>query len=310
MANKTEETPKLPYLAIRNWAKWQSTTDKNGKSLEGRRRDYIRDYCDKETDSQYAALSVTARYLFDACRRLKGKTGRNLPNDHMWILRQLDVDPTERGRCTHALQALITRGLLVPTNEQLSVPQAASGSLPLPLEVPLELKGNDNGNGSADTAEELTGIDQDQEPNLGETPNPQVDTLTAILDSDNHPAWFRTLMSESVETRRKVMSVAEWVDTKSTFWKDKPCLGLGGYRAMESSYDKFYAKVPVGKKPHDLIASKAKAADPEITGTFIITDDFKTEVSADLATLVEGQVDVEGIDEVPVRKSRVFQIED
>lgn len=100
---------------------------------------------------------------------------------------------------------------------------------------------------------------EDQEPNLGETPNPHREqlTLTGLLKLDIYPAWLDQLLSESFEVRRKLICVAEWVDTKSTVWKGKPCLGLGGYRAMEKSYDKFYAKVPAGKKPHELLSSQA-----------------------------------------------------
>src|SRR5450759_3813421 len=134
MANE----PEFKYLAIRNWTKFQTMTDKNGKNLDGRPRPYIRDYCDKETDSQYAALSVFGRYFFDACRRLRGKFGRNLPNDHMWILRQLDVSGTERGRATHAIQALVGRGLLIPTNQQFDIPQAVSPSLEVEVGLDLE----------------------------------------------------------------------------------------------------------------------------------------------------------------------------
>jgi len=128
------------YYAIRNWAKFQTTTDKNGKSLDGRSRPYIRDYCDKECDSQYAELSLIARYLFDACRRLRGKLGRNLPADHMWVLRQLDVDPTERGRATHALQSLVRRGLLIPTNQQFDIPQPAAPSLYIDVDVNVDVE--------------------------------------------------------------------------------------------------------------------------------------------------------------------------
>jgi hypothetical protein len=37
---------------------------------------------------------------------------------------------------------------------------------------------------------------------------------------------------------------------------------------------------------------------------------FHTEVSSDLATLVEGQVDVVGDDEIELPKSKAFQIEE
>ena len=111
------------YLTIRNWDKFQSTTDKHGKSMEGRGRPYIRDYCDKETDSLYASLTLVQRYMIDACRRLRGKHGRNLQNDPMWIMRQLDVDPAERSHGVKAVHALIKCGFLIPTNQQLDIPQ-------------------------------------------------------------------------------------------------------------------------------------------------------------------------------------------
>ena len=164
MANLEQKQDEKKYLAIRNWSKFQSMTDAHGKSLEGRRREWIRDYCEKETDTVYADLSLMGRYLIDACRRLRGKLGRNLPNDHMWILRQLDVDPTERGRATHALQMLVGRGLLVPTNEQ----HDKSLKPETPIEVEVENKDRVNGIDSIPPRAKQkteTQTETDQDPN-------------------------------------------------------------------------------------------------------------------------------------------------
>ena len=57
---------------------------------------------------------------------------------------------------------------------------------------------------------------------------------------------------------RKFASVMQWKETRSNFWKGKPLFSLKAYRKVEEQYDKFYAKLPAGKKPHDLPA-KAKA---------------------------------------------------
>lgn len=120
----------------------------------------------------------------------------------------------------------------------------------------------DTGSKSEDSRVEQGG---DQEPNLGETPNPQRDKLTLSELLNHVPAWLDRILSESFEVRRKVICVAEWVDKLSTVWKGKPCLGLGGYRAMEKSYDKFYAKVPAGKKPHELPLNAKAASVPVST---------------------------------------------
>jgi hypothetical protein len=92
-----------------------------------------------------------------------------------------------------------------------------------------------------------------------------------------------------------VLWVSLWV-------KGKPCIGLG-YRAMESSYDKFYAKVPVGKKPHHLHAQKAKAA---------VATAGKSNGDSAAASWVEGPIEIDPelsamADEAEVPNSKIFQ---
>ena len=58
----------------------------------------------------------------------------------------------------------------------------------------------------------------------------------------------------------KFAAVMNWKETIS-WWKGKPLLSLKAYREVERQYNKYYAKLPLGKKPHDLPA-KARAAAP------------------------------------------------
>ncbi len=127
------------YLAIRNWAKYQARTDKHGRSMDGRCRPYIRDYTEKEMDSDYVALTCVQRYVLDGCQRLRGRLGRNLNNDPMWIMRQLCVDHVERKYGTRAVNKLVMSGFLIPTNQQFDYEQKPKNILDVDVEVDLEV---------------------------------------------------------------------------------------------------------------------------------------------------------------------------
>ena len=107
MANQ----PDCKYLAIRNWSKYQST--RNGQPSS-----WIKDYVDKDHDYDYGKLTGFQRYVYDGCRRLRGKFGRNFHYDATWVARALNVLPTERARVANAIATLVARGLLIPTNQQ------------------------------------------------------------------------------------------------------------------------------------------------------------------------------------------------
>lgn len=98
------------FLAIKNWDKYQP---KDSKNLP-----WIRDYKDKEFDPEYSRLTILQRYILDAICRLRGRYGRNIPNDPLWICRATAVLPRERHNATTAIQQLISSGFLVLTNEQ------------------------------------------------------------------------------------------------------------------------------------------------------------------------------------------------
>ena len=51
--------------------------------------------------------------------------------------------------------------------------------------------------------------------------------------------------------QRKFTAVLKWTDT-SNYWKGVQCRTMAQYRSMEEQYDKYYRKLPPGKKPHDV----------------------------------------------------------
>jgi hypothetical protein len=105
------EQSDFKYLAIRNWDKFQATKD-GGPAL------WIKDYTNKDGDYDYGKLTCFQRYVFDGCRRLRGRFGHNLHNDATWIARALNVMPTERARVVDTIATLVERGLLLLTNER------------------------------------------------------------------------------------------------------------------------------------------------------------------------------------------------
>jgi uncharacterized protein YdaU (DUF1376 family) len=67
--------------------------------------------------------------------------------------------------------------------------------------------------------------------------------------------WADQLKLDETE-QDKFAAVMNWKETIS-WWKGKPLLSLKAYREVERQYDKYYAKLPVGKKPHELLSSQA-----------------------------------------------------
>lgn len=96
------------YLAVKNWDKYQA----------GTRGKWIKDYVDRESDPDYAKLTMFQRALLDGICRLRGRLGKNLPNDSTHIARALLVCATERPRIGNAIDTLIERGFLILTNQQ------------------------------------------------------------------------------------------------------------------------------------------------------------------------------------------------
>lgn len=100
----------MEYLAIKNWDKYQPS---RGASA------WVKDWTDKDSDMAYMKLTCFQRYILDGCRRLRGKFGRDLPNDPEYIARALQVIPKERHCVPRSICVLVERGFLVVTNQQV-----------------------------------------------------------------------------------------------------------------------------------------------------------------------------------------------
>lgn len=98
------------YLAPKNWEKRQP--GRSGKS------EWIKDYTDKDTDDKYDKLSFYQRQVLDGIRRLRGRLGKNPPNDAAYIARALHAVRTDRPHVAHAVSTLIARGDLLLTDQE------------------------------------------------------------------------------------------------------------------------------------------------------------------------------------------------
>lgn len=99
----------MNYIAIKNWEKYQA--DDKGKVREGA-SPWIKDWTDKEADYEYSKLTGLQRYVYDALRRLRGRLGKNPPNDPAYIGRATDMLPRDRAHLAHAIRTLHLLGLI------------------------------------------------------------------------------------------------------------------------------------------------------------------------------------------------------
>jgi hypothetical protein len=102
------------YLAIKNWHKFQGGRMRD----ENRPRAWIKNYLDKESDHDYSKLTCFQRYVLDACQRLRGRLGKNLPNDPVYIARAVCIVAEERHCLPQALRKLVLSGFLILSNQQ------------------------------------------------------------------------------------------------------------------------------------------------------------------------------------------------
>lgn len=124
MTKKKKATPEFPYLTVRNWDKYQSKT-KSDKSLP-----WVRDYTDQTVDDAYSRLTLFQRAVLQECRRLRGRLGKNIPNDAAYIGRAACVLPEERRLLPRALSVLVLRGLLEPSVNPLCTLCATGVNVP------------------------------------------------------------------------------------------------------------------------------------------------------------------------------------
>lgn len=106
-----ESQPKL-FLEIKNWNRYQPSF---------RRMKYVRDWADREDDPDFCSLSAFERAILEGICRLRARTGKHAPHNAHYIGTALSLISTDRPHVGHALGTLISRGFLVPTNQQVNI---------------------------------------------------------------------------------------------------------------------------------------------------------------------------------------------
>lgn len=101
------------YLAIRNWDKFQPKL-KNGKP----NREWIRVDTRLEDDDSFLKLTFFERSILIGIWRIKGRTGKNPPNDVNYIRRALQLSVGESSWVGQAIFNCISNGFLVLSNQQ------------------------------------------------------------------------------------------------------------------------------------------------------------------------------------------------
>lgn len=101
--------PLMNYLEIRNWDKFQSRS-KTGKSLP-----WCKVYSAQADDFEYQRLTAFQRGVLHDCYLVVTRTARNLHNDITWLARTMHTQGTDRPHLYHAIDTLVSRGFLTPT---------------------------------------------------------------------------------------------------------------------------------------------------------------------------------------------------
>jgi hypothetical protein len=124
---KRKAKPEYPYLAIRNWDKYQT-------SVDGQSASWIKDWTDKDSDYEHAQLSVFQSGILDRLRRLRGKLGRNLPNNPEWLMTAACVPRRDRPNAVKTIEFLRDMGMLIPTTRKCDGAKPASAEKPESVE--------------------------------------------------------------------------------------------------------------------------------------------------------------------------------
>jgi len=115
-----EIVPGCKFLAIRGWVKFHQP-EKPGK--KGWRPDtkwpWIKDATNREDDFDFGALGFFDRGLLEGLGRARGRTGKNIHNSLSWIAQATHALPTDRPHLRHGILTLVSRGILIPTDQQL-----------------------------------------------------------------------------------------------------------------------------------------------------------------------------------------------
>ena len=108
------EADSRPYLSIPNWNKYQPK-NKNGKTS----RYWIRLETNLEDDREFDSLTDFQKLVLIGIWRLRGRSGKNVPNDPAYIGRAIHTQVTNRSHMGHTIATLISHGFLVLTDQQV-----------------------------------------------------------------------------------------------------------------------------------------------------------------------------------------------
>jgi len=108
----------MKYLTIKNWDKYQPDQKLKDKFASLK---WVKDYTDKEFDSDYMDLTFFQRYVLDALCRLRGRLGHDIPyDDPTWVARLLHAVRTDAPHIPHAVATLLARGFLALQNDEVT----------------------------------------------------------------------------------------------------------------------------------------------------------------------------------------------
>jgi hypothetical protein len=97
-------------IAVRNWGAFQ-------KEFKTKGRPYVMDACGKDSDPDYAPLTMIQRYVLAGTRRQIGLHGQNVANSSELLGRALAIRGQERHNVLAAMRELTRRGFYLLTNE-------------------------------------------------------------------------------------------------------------------------------------------------------------------------------------------------
>lgn len=110
-----------PYLAIRNWDKYQHLQ-------HGAAAPWFKVYAKILDDPEILEWSLAEIGVWVLLLALRSRIGRNLPNDPGKLVRMLALSRNKRATAVRLIIQRISDGLLIPTNQQIGY--ESSGTAP------------------------------------------------------------------------------------------------------------------------------------------------------------------------------------
>jgi hypothetical protein len=195
------------YLAIKNWHKYQPDIIEHPQ--------WIRDWVNKELDSEYSRLTYCQRYVLDALCRLRGRIGRNIPNDSRYIVHALSTQRPDLVRAASVLRRLHEAGFLLLTDQQIDSVEERRGEKKREEEkqaVSFSSKTDEN-----DTA---SGVRENLEAPAASAPSKPIHFTgqKLTITKSNHLAFQTAFEGTDLETEYRRMDA--WLVTNKRNYRD------------------------------------------------------------------------------------------